>query len=123
LQQKLADKTEWVHVCTYAAPFGVIPTELDDIYPLSQNEIVSPFDAETVMYVAKQAANYIENTNYERVILLQDPNVWKGKVTAACRRACKKKQVTFTALRKRDPWAKSTIEQLAEVILESVKSL
>ncbi len=122
IQQNLGDTIDVVHVCTYAAPFGVIPTELDDVYPLSQNEIASPFDAETVMYVAKQAANYIKNTSYERVILLRDPNVWMGKIVAACRRACKKKQVPFTTLRERDPWAKNTIEHLAAVMREAVMS-
>jgi 7-cyano-7-deazaguanine tRNA-ribosyltransferase len=123
MQQSLGDTADLVHVCTYAAPFGVVPTELDDIYPLSQNEIASPFDAETVMYVAKQAANYIENTNYDHVILLQDPNAWREKIAAACRRACKKKKVSFTTLRERDPWAKTTIEHLAAVIKEAVMSV
>jgi 7-cyano-7-deazaguanine tRNA-ribosyltransferase len=122
IQQNSGDTADLVHVCTYAAPFGVIPTELDDVYPLSQNEIASPFDAETVMYVAKQAANYIKNTNYDRAILLRDQKVWMGKITAACRRACKKKKVPFTTLRKRDPWAKNTIEHLAAVMREAVMS-
>jgi 7-cyano-7-deazaguanine tRNA-ribosyltransferase len=123
MQQSLGDTVDLVHICTYAAPFGIIPAELDDIFPLSQNEIASPFDAETVMYVAKQAANYIKNTNYNRVILLRDPNVWMGKIAAACRRACKKKQVPFTTLRERDPWAKNTIKHLAAVIKEAVMSV
>jgi len=122
IKQTLDDKTDVVHVCTYAAPFGVIPKELDEVYPLSQNEIASPFDAETVTYVAKQVANYIKKTGYERVILLRDPNVWKGKITAACRRACKKRHIPFTTLHERDPWAKSTIEHLAAVIQEAVMS-
>jgi 7-cyano-7-deazaguanine tRNA-ribosyltransferase len=120
LQQSLGDTVDLVHVCTYSAPFGIIPTELDDIYPLSQNEIAFPFDAETVMYVAKQAANYISNTNYDRVILLRDKKVWRGKIAAACRRACKKKQVPFTTLRETDPWAKNTIEHLAAVTREAL---
>jgi len=122
MQQSLGDTVDLVHVCTYAAPFGVIPTELDNVYPLSQNEIASPFDAETVMYVAKQAANYIKNTNYDRVILLRDPKVWMGKITAACRRACKKKKALFTTLRERDPWAKNTIKHLAAATREAVMS-
>jgi 7-cyano-7-deazaguanine tRNA-ribosyltransferase len=123
LQQTIDDKVDFVHVCTYAAPFGVVPTELDDVYPLSQNMIAYPFDAEIIIYVAKQVANYLTKTGYERVILLRDPKVWKGKVAAACRRACKKKQVPFVTLRERDPWATSTIEHLAAVIQEAVMSL
>jgi 7-cyano-7-deazaguanine tRNA-ribosyltransferase len=121
LQQNLGNKIDAVHVCTYAAPFGVIPAELDEVYPLSQNIIAYPFDAETVIYVAKQAANYITATDYERVILLREPNVWKGKIAAACRRACKKKNVPFVTLHERDPWDKNTIEHLAAVIQEAVR--
>lgn len=122
VQQKLGATVDKVHVCTYAVPFGVVPTELDDVYPVSQNEVAYPFDGETVMYVAKQVADYIKKTSYERVVLLRDPKVWRGKITAACRRECRKRQIPFKALRSRDPWTESTIEQLAEVLLESVKS-
>jgi len=122
IQQILGNKVDLVHVCTYAAPFGVIPTELDEVYPQSQNEIASPFDTETVMYVAKQVANYIEKTSYNRIILLRDTNVWMGKIMVACKRVCQKKQVPFTALRERDPWTKNTIEHLAAVIQEIVMS-
>jgi len=82
--------------------------------------IASPFDAETVMYVTKQVANYITKTDYERVILLLDPNVWKGKITAACRWACKKKQIPFIVLQERDPWITNTIEHLVSAIQEAV---
>jgi 7-cyano-7-deazaguanine tRNA-ribosyltransferase len=122
IRQKLGNDTDMLHVCTYAAPFGIIPTELDDVYPLSQNEIASPLDTETIIYVANQAADYIKNTDYSRVILLRDPKVWRGKILAACRRACKKKQIPFTALHERDPWAKSTAESLTDVIQEAVRS-
>jgi hypothetical protein len=50
--------------------------------------------------------------------LLREPEVWKGKIVAACRRACKRKQIPFTATQERDPWAKSTVEHLAAVIHE-----
>ncbi len=120
LNQTIDDKIGLVHVCTYAAPFGVIPTELDEVYPLSQNLIATPLDYETVTYVAQQVANYITKTVYERVILLREPKVWKGKVVAACRRACKKKQISFIVLQERDPWAKNTMEHLAAVIQDAV---
>jgi len=122
MQQSLGDNIEAVHVCTYSAPFGVVPTELDDVYPVSQNVIAYPFDHETVSYVAKQVANYIKKTGYEQVILLRDSTVWKEKVAVACRRSCKKRNVPFVTLRERDPWAESTIEHLVRVIQEAVIS-
>jgi len=122
MRQTLGDKVDAIHVCTYSAPFGVVPTELDDVYPVSQNVIACPFDHETVNYVAQQVANYIQKTGYEQIILLRDPTVWKGKIGAACRRACKTRKVPFMSLRERDPWAESTIEHLAEVLKEAVTS-
>jgi 7-cyano-7-deazaguanine tRNA-ribosyltransferase len=117
------DTLDKIHVCIYAAPFGIIPIELDEVYPLSQYEIASPLDAETVIYVSKMVANYIKKTNYDRVILLRDPKVWKGKILAYCRRACKKKQVSFATLQETEPWTKETIEHLAAIIREAVMPL
>jgi 7-cyano-7-deazaguanine tRNA-ribosyltransferase len=96
-----ADTADKIHVCVYAAPFGVVPLELSEVFPLSQHEIASPLDTETVTYVAEQVANYIEQTNYEKIILLRDPQVWRGKITAACRRAGKKKNTSLTILREK----------------------
>jgi len=97
-QQKLGDKLNKIHVCTYAAPFGVIPTELDQIYPLSQYEIATPFDIETINYVAEQVGNYITIMSYEQIILLQDIETWKGKITTACKEVCEKKKIPLTLL-------------------------
>jgi 7-cyano-7-deazaguanine tRNA-ribosyltransferase len=84
-----------IHVCFYAAPFGVIPLELDEIYPLSQHEIALPLDQETVDYVANQAAEYIRQAHYETVVLLHDPEQWGNKVKTQCAKACQKKSIAF----------------------------
>ena len=87
--------TDNVHVCFYAAPFGVIPLELDEVYPLSQHEIAIPFDKETTIYVAAQVSDYIQRTQYKTVVLLHNPQQWGRSVKNACSRACKKKGVRF----------------------------
>jgi predicted RNA-binding protein len=122
IQLSLGDKADVVHVCTYAAPFGVVPMELDDIYPVSQNMVACPFDDETVSYVAKQVADYIKKTSYERIILLQEPTVWRGKIAAACRQTCKKRNVPFIVLREKEPWAEGAIAHLNDVLREAVAS-
>jgi 7-cyano-7-deazaguanine tRNA-ribosyltransferase len=116
LEDALGENKDLVHVCTYAAPFGVIPAELDEIYPLSQNLIPTPYDNETVTYVAKQTSNYITKTSYDHVIFLHDQKVWKGKVLSACNSACKKGQVQLTVLREKDPWSKSAITNLVSAV-------
>jgi len=99
IERKLGDRMGEAHVCTYAAPFGIVATELDEVYPLSQHEVATPLDMETISYVARQVANYITSTDYDEVILLQDVETWKRKIETACRKACKEKGIPLTILR------------------------
>ena len=116
----LGDLVDLLHICTYSAPFGVVPTEIDEVYPVSQNEIAFPLDDETITYVAEQTADYIKQTEYQYVILLRDQTIWRGKITSACRHACQKKLIPFTASREKDPWAKTTLDKLGKLTLEVV---
>jgi 7-cyano-7-deazaguanine tRNA-ribosyltransferase len=83
------------HTCFYAAPFGVIPFELDEVYPLSQHDTVLPLDKETVAYVADQIAQYINQTNYKKVILIDDEDTWGKTVETICKRACVRRRISF----------------------------
>ncbi len=103
---------EQVHVCFYAAPFGVIPLELDEVYPLSQHEISMPLDCEVIDYVADQVSNYVKRSGYKAVVLLHDPETWGNKVKHRCQSACKKKSVVFRFL---TVGAQSTKEFLANL--------
>jgi 7-cyano-7-deazaguanine tRNA-ribosyltransferase len=94
LRQRKVENRE-IHTCFYAAPFGVIPLELDEVYPLSQHETVFPPDCETVRYVADQIADYVNRTAYETVILVNDVKNWKKTVLDLCRRICRKKKIIF----------------------------
>jgi predicted RNA-binding protein len=84
-----------VHVCFYAAPFGVTPIELDEVYPLSQHETTLPLDKETIDNVASQVAAYVMHTNYNSVILLNDPKNWNSTVQKSLKKTCIKKNVQF----------------------------
>lgn len=99
IMQELGNEADSVRVCVYAAPFGIIPNELDEAYPLSQNEIATPLDAETVDYVAKQVENYILSTDYKKVVLCQDDENWGRKILNACRKACQRKKMPLTVLK------------------------
>jgi 7-cyano-7-deazaguanine tRNA-ribosyltransferase len=99
LQRSLGEELAGqVHVCVYCAPFGVVPLELDEVYPLSQHETSSPLDSDTVNYVALQAAEYIKRTSYRSVVLLNDKKLWGDTVKKACKQACKAKKLPFDAV-------------------------
>jgi predicted RNA-binding protein len=82
-------------VCFYAAPFGVVPIELDEVYPLSQHETVLPLDKETIEYVANQIADYISRTDYRKILLMYDTENWNGTILKACRKVSKQKSLKF----------------------------
>ncbi|MBN1244580.1 tRNA guanosine(15) transglycosylase TgtA [Candidatus Bathyarchaeota archaeon] len=105
-----------VHVCFYAAPFGVIPLELDEVYPLSQHEIALPLDRETVDYVANQASEYIRQQRYETVVLLHDPPQWGNKVKTQCSKACQKKNVNFEAVNVTGERSKNILTRLEKIL-------
>jgi 7-cyano-7-deazaguanine tRNA-ribosyltransferase len=92
------DLSSQIHVCVYAAPFGVVPLELDEVYPLSQHETAVPLDYETVGYVAAQAAEYVKRSSYASVVLLNDPKLWGATVKSAVSEACHAKNVLFDAV-------------------------
>ncbi len=87
-----------VHVCVYSAPFGLVPLELDEVYPLSQHEAAHPLDCETVDYVASQTAEYIKRSAYRSVVLLNDPKLWSDTIKKASEKACKTADLPFDSV-------------------------
>jgi len=120
IQQRLGDNLGRVHVCTYAAPFGVTPQELDEVYPLSQYEIATPLDDETMDYIAKQVSDYIASMNYKKVVLLKDVEMWKEKIVTACRRACKKKELPLTVMSVKKTWSERALNDLATAVQKAL---
>ncbi len=95
---RVENAVDQIHICFYAAPFGVIPMELDEVYPLSQHEVALQLDGEVVDYVAAQVAAYVKRTNYKSVVLLNDPKNWNRSVAKACKKACDEKNVPFSCI-------------------------
>jgi 7-cyano-7-deazaguanine tRNA-ribosyltransferase len=95
----LNNKLNKVHACFYAAPFGVVPIELDEVYPLSQHETAMPLDKETTAYVANQIVDYINRTNYKKVILLNDQENWNKTINNACKKVCQQRRIKFETFR------------------------
>jgi len=80
---------ERIHACVYAAPFGVVPLEIDDVYPLSQTELVFPPDKETVSSVADAVVTYIRKNPYRIVVLVPEKEVWGKEIIEECKKICK----------------------------------
>jgi 7-cyano-7-deazaguanine tRNA-ribosyltransferase len=120
LQRLDKELSSRVHVCFYAAPFGLIPLELDEVYPLSQHETALPVDKETIDYVASQASEYIKRAHYKTMVLFHDSHQWSDSVRKVCSKTCLKKGVRFEHL---DIKAKETKDILTRLEMILRKNL
>jgi 7-cyano-7-deazaguanine tRNA-ribosyltransferase len=111
-QRSLGENVEQVHVCVYCAPFGVVPLELDEIYPLSQHETVLPLEQETIAYVAAQTVEFIKRGGYQGVVLLNDSKLWNGSIKDACESVCKSAGLMFECLEVQAEAEKKTVARL-----------
>jgi 7-cyano-7-deazaguanine tRNA-ribosyltransferase len=109
-----------VHVCVYSAPFGLVPLELDEVYPLSQHETAHPFDLETVEYVASQTAWYIMRSAYESVVLLNDPKHWADVVKKTVKSACGAKGLPFDSVDANVQGSREIFSQLESILREQL---
>jgi 7-cyano-7-deazaguanine tRNA-ribosyltransferase len=120
LRVAFGKRLDEVHTCFYAAPFGLIPIELDEVYPLSQHEVALPLDKETIDYVAKQLVDYIMNTNYGMVMLLHDPENWSQNVLEACRKTCAKKNIKFKYVNIKEKRSKIMLTSLRKILQKAL---
>jgi predicted RNA-binding protein len=109
-----------VHICVYSAPFGLVPLELDEVYPLSQHEAAHPFDLETVDYVANQTAEYIKHSTYQSVALLNDPNHWTNAVKKASQSVCSSKGLPFDSVDANVQGSKEIFSRLENILREQL---
>jgi 7-cyano-7-deazaguanine tRNA-ribosyltransferase len=115
----IGELSNQVHMCFYAAPFGVIPLELDEVYPLSQHETVMPLDQEVIDYVATQVNQYIQRSTYQTVVLLHDANVWGNTVKQKSKVTCEKKKIKFDYINV-DQSCKGFLAGLEEILRKNI---
>ena len=80
-----------IHVCSYVLPFGIVPQEISDIYPLSQYEFALPPDVETIEYVAQRIIEYVEKSRYKKIVMIFEPGTWQERVSEICAEKVMKK--------------------------------
>jgi 7-cyano-7-deazaguanine tRNA-ribosyltransferase len=114
IMKNLKQQTTKTHTCFYSAPFGIVPIELDEVYPLSQHETATPLDKETTEHVADQTLDYIKHTNYKTVILINDSQDWSKTILKTAKKACRQKQTTFKSLNVKEALSKKNLRRPLE---------
>jgi len=96
VREELGEEAAWsLHICLYGVPFGVIPLEIREVYPLSQYEVALPPDLETETYAVERIVEYIERMKYEGVIAVWEDCSFGRRVAEACNGLCASLGIPF----------------------------
>jgi 7-cyano-7-deazaguanine tRNA-ribosyltransferase len=71
LFNSIESKINIIKICFYSAPLGIVPFELDDVYPVSQMQ-ASYIDKETEGHVLNSIDMYIRKVKHNHIILYMD---------------------------------------------------
>ncbi|WP_455368239.1 tRNA guanosine(15) transglycosylase TgtA [[Eubacterium] cellulosolvens] len=115
-------KRKDVNICFYDIPYGLIPIELSDVYPITQTE-TSYTDNLLVRFTAEDSLiQYIKKSKYKTVILHSSDQVWSREMILKLRKQClqakSKMRISYYG---DDMWSKEAMLKLNS-ILNSVKT-
>lgn len=89
------EKPELTHLIRLAPPFGVIPEELEEVYPLGQFQVPQELDSKQIQTVVDALSSYLRKygKRYEKILLYDDPQRWGNSLVEACKSVAEKLQV------------------------------
>ncbi|WP_455364646.1 tRNA guanosine(15) transglycosylase TgtA [[Eubacterium] cellulosolvens] len=90
---KLSRENARNHICLYGIPFGIIPQELEQVYPLSQVEIADTHETGSIHLVADVVLRYIEQHPYKEIILFVPQKGPWGHLALTVSKLSKKKGI------------------------------
>ncbi|RLG57666.1 MAG: tRNA guanosine(15) transglycosylase TgtA [Hadesarchaea archaeon] len=86
---------ERTHLVRVIPPFGAIPEELDEVYPLGQLQVPKELDPEQIRTAAESIRHFLQlhGTHYERVLLFNDGKRWGDMLIKACASVAEKLEI------------------------------
>jgi 7-cyano-7-deazaguanine tRNA-ribosyltransferase len=116
LYNEMGDATEALHFCFYAAPYGVIPSDLSETYPLSQYDIATPLDHDTVKYTAGAVADYVTKSGHKAVYVYRGRGELDDEVESLLMTACDEAHINLTTIWSIDPWTTDAYAALTNTL-------
>ena len=116
LATELGEGIDRLHLCFYAAPYGVVPADLSETYPLSQYEISEPLDLETLRYTAGAVASYVRGSGHRAVYLYRGRGQLDDEVEGALMDACDEAKMNLTTIWSNDPWTGDAFAALTNTL-------
>lgn len=110
--EKIISSKPNIHICFYTIPFGVIPVELDDIYPLSQYETCPPFNSEMKKSLTESIMEYIQNKKYRETVIYTDQSLLdRGTLKKLSKKA------TIIRVPPSELWSDRSLQNLENIFL------
>jgi 7-cyano-7-deazaguanine tRNA-ribosyltransferase len=116
LVNELKEGLEKIHICFFAAPYGIIPVELCETYPLSQYEISEPFDIETLDQSATAVSSYINEGKYSAIYLYRGNGELDDLVESKLMDICEEVKMNLYTIWNNDPWCGDAYAALANTL-------
>lgn len=112
----LREAAQDINICFYTPPFGVIPLELAETYPLSQFEISEPLDEQTLEFTADSVARYVSKSTHQEVLIYSGTSTLDALVEEKCKVACQEQGKNLLVVSDLKPWGAKSIERLIEAL-------
>jgi 7-cyano-7-deazaguanine tRNA-ribosyltransferase len=87
--------SERTHLVRLIPPFGVVPEELEEIYPLGQFQVPKELDSRQIKTVVDSLSAYLQKYGgrYDEVLIFDDPKRWGNALVDACKAVAAKLKV------------------------------
>jgi 7-cyano-7-deazaguanine tRNA-ribosyltransferase len=89
------ERPEQTHLVRLIPPFGVVPEELEEVYPLGQFQVPQKLDVRQIKTVVDSLSNYLRRygERYEQILLFNDSQRWGNALVDACGQVTEKLKV------------------------------
>jgi predicted RNA-binding protein len=106
-----------VHICFFDMPYGPIPIELSDVYPITQTETTNTDNLLVRLDAEESLMQYIKKTNCKTVVLHGTVQVWSremvNKLQKQCLRAKSRMCISYYG---DDMWSKKAMLKLKSTL-------
>ncbi len=90
LKEVFSEYFPYLHLVTFVIPFGCVPSEVENIYPLSQYETSRIIDRASLKFAWESFEEYlnIHKSNYRIIILFNNASQWNSFITQKMTSLC-----------------------------------
>jgi 7-cyano-7-deazaguanine tRNA-ribosyltransferase len=106
-----------LQICIYSIPFGIIPLEISDMFPLSQTEICTECNEEVKEDLVRIITDYLIKNDYEKVMIYADNKFWDKNKLKKVSKICDRKKIDLNVSYYGDKvWNRESFEKITNML-------